>query len=267
MSAEKSKNFSPMEKKLNPKLSILMPVRNEGVNAEMMLRVLTAVIDVPHEILVIYDFPEDDTVPVVKKMQPKFKNIKLVRNSLGRGVPNAIKVGLDHAGGKYILIFAVDDAGPALAINDMIKLLDQGCDLVSCTRYAHGGRRLGGSFVEGILSRLANNVFGFLSGSSLTDSTTGFKAFKKSILNKIILESKPSGWAVLFELGVKAEALRMKIGEVPIISIDRLYGGKSTFSLGLWFKEYLRWFFWGIIHQQNIRRGKVSVRIPASTAR
>jgi len=43
-----------------------------------------------------------------------------------------------------ILIFAADEVGPVLAIEDMIALIREGCDFVSCTRYAHGGRRLGG---------------------------------------------------------------------------------------------------------------------------
>ncbi|MBU1031636.1 glycosyltransferase [Patescibacteria group bacterium] len=248
------------------KLSILLPVRNEGINVEMMLKILTAVLDISNEILVIFDFAQDDTIPVIKKLQPKFRNIRLVHNKFGKGVPNAIKAGVEASKGEYILIFAVDDAGPALAIGDMVKLMDDGCDLVSCTRYAYGGRRLGGSFVEGILSRIANRLFSYLSGSYLTDSTTGFKMFKKSILDKIDLESKPRGWAVVFELAVKAQAAGMKLGEVPIISIDRLYGGKSTFALGPWFGEYLRWFLWGVLNLHNLKTKKKLVRVPDSTA-
>ena len=85
--------------------------------------------------------------------------------------------------------------------------------------------------------------------------------------NKIInLQSKPIGWAVVFELAVKSQAAGLKLGEVPIISIDRLYGGKSTFNLGPWFGEYLRWFIWGIIHLHGIKQKKKLVRIPESTA-
>ncbi|MCL4366147.1 glycosyltransferase [Patescibacteria group bacterium] len=248
------------------KISILLPVRNEGINVEMMLKILSAVLDVPNEILVIFDSAQDDTIPVIKKMQPKFKNVRLVHNKFGKGVPNAIKAGVNAARGECILIFAVDDAGPVLAIGDMVKLLDSGCDFISGTRYAHGGRRLGGSLVEGFLSRTANKMFSFLSGSVFTDATTGFKMFKKSIFERISLESNPKGWAVVFELAVKAQAEGFRLGEVPIISIDRLYGGKSTFSLGPWFREYLRWFIWGILRLHNLKRKRKLVRIPASTA-
>lgn len=254
-----------MKDKAEAVVSILLPVRNEGINVGMMLRILTAVVDVPCEILVIYDFKEDDTIPVIRKMKHKFKNVMLVHNKFGPGVPNAIRAGVTAARGKYVLIFAVDDAGPALAINDMIKLLDDGCDFVSCTRYAYGGRRLGGSFLESIISRIANKMFNILSSSALTDSTTGFKMFKKSIFDKLNLESEPRGWAVVFEMAVKAQAVGMKLGEVPIISIDRLYGGKSTFNLGPWFREYLRWFLWGTVHLHKKNMKKKLVRIPAST--
>ena len=250
--------------KISPKLSILLPVRNEGINIEMMIKILTAVLDISHEILVIYDFAQDDTIPVIKRIQPKFRNVRLIQNKFEKGVPNAIKTGVSGAKGKYILIFAVDDVGPALAIEDMVKLLDQGCDFISCTRYAHGGRRLGGSIVEGALSRIANRLFNYLSGSAFTDSTTGFKMFKKSFFENIEIESNPRGWAVVFELAVKAQEKRLKLGEVPIISIDRLYGGKSTFNLGPWLREYLRWFIWGVLHLK--RRQKVKIRIPISTA-
>jgi len=38
----------------------------------------------------------------------------------------------------------------------------------------------------------------------------------------------------------------MTIGEVPIISVDRLYGGSSSFILLAWLKEYLKCFLWGL---------------------
>jgi len=249
------------------KLSILIPVRNEEMNIKIMLKVLHAIMEVPHEILVICDSPEDNTIPAVQNMQKNYLNIKLIYNNYGKGVINAVKAGIEASEGAYILIFTADEIGPVLAIDDMISLLDEGCDLVSCTRYAYGGRRLGGSLIGGILSRLANKLFYILSGSMLTDATTGIKMFKKKVLDQIALESRPIGWAFIFELAIKAQAKGMKLGEVPIISIDRLYGGKSSFSLGPWVREYLRWFIWGLKRLSRSRkREKPLIRIPKTTA-
>lgn len=247
------------------KLSILMPVRNEGANIRTMLKVLKAVVEVPYEVLIVYDHPDDNTIPVVSKMQADYPYARLVHNDRGTGVANAIKAGVRASKGEYILLFAADELGPVLAIDDMIALMDEGCDLVSCTRYAYGGRRLGGSFVGGILSKIGNKVFRILSGAAFSDGTTGIKMFRKKLFDRLSIESRPVGWVVVFEMAIKTEMAGMKIGEVPIISIDRLYGGKSTFTLGPWFKEYLRWFLWGVI---NLRRAgkpqKTEVKIPSN---
>lgn len=240
-----------------------MPVRNEGANIKIILKILKAVIEVPHEVLIVYDDPNDNAVPTVSAIQDAYPTARLIHNTLGNGVNNAIKSGVAASRGEYILLFAVDEVGPVLAIDDMTALMDEGCDLVSCTRYAYGGRRLGGSFVGGILSRTANKLFSILSGAGFSDGTTGIKMFKKDLFDKLSIESNPIGWAIVFEMAIKAQISGARFGEVPIVSIDRLYGGKSTFSLGPWFREYLRWFFWGIGHMRRSNKGgKAIVRIP-----
>ena len=127
-------------------------------------------------------------------------------------------------------------------------------DFVSGTRYSKGGKRLGGSFIGSILSRLANKLFKFLSNVPLSDCTTGIKLFKKSVWNSIKLESKPIGWAFAFELSIKTYLKGFKITEFPLKSVDRLFGGSSTFKLGSWVKEYLRWFVWGIKNTKNEKK-------------
>jgi glycosyltransferase involved in cell wall biosynthesis len=241
------------------KLSILLPVRNEGINLRIMLKILAAAVEVPHEVLVVYDQPGDDSIPVVSKLQAECPHVRLIHNTLGLGVINAIRAGVGAAQGDYILIFAADEVGPVLAIGEMLALLDQGCEFVSCTRYAYGGRRLGGSLIGGLLSHLANDLFHFMAGSVLTDSTTGIKMFRRSIFNQLPLEAKAIGWAVTFEMAIKAQLAGLKLGEVPIVSIDRLYGGKSTFRLGPWFIEYLRWFVWGAVQLRRMSKAERSI--------
>jgi dolichol-phosphate mannosyltransferase len=229
-----------------PVLSVLLPVRNDGINLRTMLKLLAGVVEVTNEVLVVYDHPDDDSLPVVASLAATQPQLRPIHNTLGPGVVNAIRAGVGAARGRYVLIFAADEVGPVLAIDDMLELMERGCDFVSCTRYAHGGRRLGGSIVGGALSRLANRLFHRIAGSVLTDSTTGIKMFKREVFERLSLESPPVGWVVVFEMAIKAELAGLTLGEVPIISIDRLYGGRSTFRLGPWFVEYLRWFVWGL---------------------
>jgi dolichol-phosphate mannosyltransferase len=234
-------------------LSVLLPVRNEGINLRVMLKMLHGMVEVTHEVLVVHDTPDDDDIAVVAELGADHANVRAVHNVAGPGVVNAIRTGVREARGRYVLIFAADEVGPVIAIDDMLELMDRGCELVSCTRYAYGGRRLGGSLIGGILSRAANRAFHRLAGSRLTDSTTGIKMFRRELFDRLDLRSRPVGWVVAFEMSIKAELAGVQIGEVPIISIDRLYGGTSTFRLGPWFVEYLRWFLWGA---SRLRLGK-----------
>lgn len=235
-------------------LTILLPVRNDGINLRTMLKMLRGMVDVPHEVLVVHDDPSDDSVPVIRALRETYLNVFPVQNNLGRGVVNAIRAGVARARGRYILIFAADEVGPVLAIDDMLALMASGCEFVSCTRYAHGGRRLGGSLIGGLLSRRANRLFNSLAGSAFTDATTGIKMFRRELFDSLELESRPVGWVVAFEMAIKAEIKGLRLGEVPIISIDRLYGGVSTFRLGPWFSEYLKWFLRGAVQLRLSRR-------------
>ena len=240
-----------------------MPVRNEGINLKMMLKILKVTVEVPHELLIVYDNPQDDSVPVVEAMKKDYPQINGVLNTLGRGVKNAIQAGINASKGDYLFVIAADDIGPVLTIEDMLSLMDDGCDLVSATRYAHGGRVLGGATMSRFLSRLANRLFYWISGIALTDSTVGIKMFRRSIFQKIKLESNV-GWSVAFELAIKCQLEGMKLGEVPIISINRFYGGKSSFTLGPWVKQYTKLFVWGVssLYKSGKLRPQLALRIP-----
>jgi len=242
-------------------LTILLPVRNEGLNLRIMLQILRAVVEESHEVLVVVDDPRDSSVAVVEKIQLVYPEARWVFNGKGPGVVNAIRTGVEAAYGHAVLIFAADEVGPVLAIEDMMGLLRNGCDFVSCTRYAHGGRRLGGSLIGGVLSRVANFLFRVLTRTPFSDATTGIKLFRRDVFPRLGLESRPIGWACAFEMAIKAQQAGLKLGEVPIVSIDRLYGGESTFQPLSWMREYGRWFLRGL---QKRAQGthQIDVRIP-----
>jgi hypothetical protein len=124
---------------------------------------------------------------------------------------------------------------------------------------------LGGSLLGGVLSRLANRLFFAFARSPFTDATTGCKMFRKTVFDKFALEGRPIGWAFAFEMAIKAQQLKLKLGEVPLVSIDRLFGGESTFQVGPWIVEYLRWFMWGLrktVARGSLRRPSIQVRVP-----
>jgi glycosyltransferase involved in cell wall biosynthesis len=248
-----------------PELSLLLPVRNEEMNLRIFLRFLRVSLDWPHEVLVIHDTLDDKSIPVVLKEQPAYPGLRLVHNQLGRGAFNAVRAGVQVAAAPILCILCADDTGPVLVIEDMMALMREGCDFVSITRYAYGGQRMGGSFIGGRLSRTANWLFHFLVRSPFTDATTGGKMFRRELFDRLRLESQPIGWAFAFEMAIKAQFLGVPLGEVPLKSIDRLFGGQSSFRVVSWVVEYSRWFLWGAgqaWRRRAWRRPPIRVRVP-----
>ena len=79
--------------------------------------------------------------------------------------------------------------------------------------------------------------------------------FKKEIFNKIQIDTAPVGWVFAFELSIKAYVSDYKVGEVPLISVDRLFGGSSTFQMNKWIKEYFKCYLWGLKFIKNKKNG------------
>ena len=232
---------------MKKELSIILPVFNEKDSLPIMVRILESSIKFPKEIVIVYDSENDNTVDVAKELEKEFSDVKVVQNKISRGVRFAVETGVQNSKYENILITAVDEIFPIIAIDEMISnLIKNDLDFLSGTRYAKGGIRLGGSIVGSIFSRTANYFFKLFTKIPLTDSTTGIKMMKKKVWHSIELESKPIGWAFAFELSIKVYLGKYKIGEFPLKSVDRLFGGSSTFKFGPWLKEYLKLFIWGI---------------------
>lgn len=243
-------------------LTILLPVRNETLNLRVMLRILRAVVVVPHEILVIFDDEKDTSIAIVEEARVSYPQVRPLLNRSGHGVAFAIQAGVMAAAGERVLIFAADEVGPALVIDDMMALMDEGTDFVSATRYSHGGRRLGGSLVGHLLSRVANWLLYAISGTGLSDSTTGIKMFRRVDFPRLSRDTKSVGWAIAFEMAINAQLIGLTLGEVPIISIDRLFGGKSSFQLIPWVSNYFGYFLTAVTRLPRAKRPQVKVRVP-----
>ena len=232
---------------MEKKLSIILPVHNEKESLEVMVRLLHSSLKFTFEILIIHDTINDSSIPIAHSLSKEFSNIKLVHNKKGKGVLNAINTGIEVSSYNIVLINAVDEIFPIIAIENMINLItDKNYDFVSGTRYSKGGLRLGGSFFGGLLSKFGNKLFQLFTNIPLSDCTTGIKMMKKSIWNKINFTSKPVGWAFSFELSIRVWLLGYKITDFPLKSVDRLFGGSSTFKPIPWILEYGRCFFWGL---------------------
>lgn len=229
-------------------LTIILPIHNEKESLPIMIRLLNSTLKIEHEIIAVYEDDMDNAKSIGQELMREIEEFKIIKNKYERGVRFSIQTGIDFAKYDTIFITAVDEIFPIISIEAMYQeIIIKNYDFVSGTRYSKGGARLGGSIIGSFLSRLSNFTFNKLTKSQLTDFTTGIKMMKKQVWNSIEFNSKPIGWAFAFELSIKVIVANHKVCEIPFKSVDRLFGGKSTFKVGAWTLEYLKWFFYGIL--------------------
>jgi len=225
-------------------ISIIVPVYNEGANITKFLHNLENSVKIKHEVLIVYDFEEDDTIPIFKKLKFKFKNAKIIKNIYGPGLINACKTGLKQAKGNFLVIIPGDLADDPKTINQMYKLANKGYDIICASRYSKGGKQLGGNLFKTSLSKFAGLATPILLGIPTSDLTNGFKMYNKLIFKKIEIESR-GGWEFATEILVKAHFLGFKITETSSVWKERSLG-KSKFKLLKWLPNYIYWYIWGI---------------------
>lgn len=237
--------MDPANTDTTPALSVVVPVYNEGENVVPTLRgVVLNTHARPLEVLVVHDFDEDTTVPVVKRLQAEMPELRLHRNTLGRGVINALKSGLRAARAPYVLVTMGDGSDNPADIDPMYELARGGADVVAGSRYMRGGSQLGGPFLKRTMSRAAGLSLHFLGGIPVHDATSNFRLYSKRLLNQVTIEST-GGFELGLELTVKAYRLGMRVAEVPTTWRDRT-AGQSRFQLWQWLPRYLKWYRYGM---------------------
>jgi glycosyltransferase involved in cell wall biosynthesis len=229
----------------SPALSVVVPVYNEGENVAPTLRgVVEKTRTRPLEVLVVHDMDEDITVPVVQRLQAEMPELRLHRNTIGRGVLNAIKSGLAAASAPYVLVTMGDGSDDAGDIDAMYALARGGADVVAGSRYMRGGRQLGGPLLKRSLSRGAGLSLHWFGGLPIHDATSNFRLYSRRLLDRVTIEST-GGFELGIELTVKAYLLGMRVAEVPTTWRDRT-AGKSNFKLWAWLPRYLYWYRRGL---------------------
>jgi dolichol-phosphate mannosyltransferase len=232
-----------------PELSVVMPVYNEADNIGPVLRDLESAVSTPHEVLVVYDFDEDTTVPAVRELMAELPSIRLHRNTMGRGVLNAMKSGIAASGAPFVLITMADGSDDLRTVDEMVALARAGADVVAASRYMRGGRQVGGPPLKRLLSRAAGLSLHWLGRVPIHDPTNNFKLYSRHFLNSVTIDST-GGFELAIELSVKATLAGRPMAEVPTTWRDRT-AGESRFRLGAWLPLYLRWYLH--LHRERLR--------------
>jgi dolichol-phosphate mannosyltransferase len=223
-----------------PELSVVMPVYNEGERVVPVLRALNTNLHTLHEILVVYDFDADATVPPVRALAAELPQVRLLRNDLGRGVLNAMKAGIAASRGRWVLITMADGSDDPRDIEPMVRLAGLGANVVAASRYMRGGRQIGGPLLKRTLSRTAGLSLHWFAGVPIHDPTSNFKLYSRAFLDSVTIESQ-AGFELALELCVKATLAGRMLAEVPTTWRDRT-AGESHFRLRAWLPHYLHWY-------------------------
>ena len=225
-------------------LYIITPVYNEDKNFPALYKEIEKKIKTPHKVVVVYDFDEDNTVPVVKRYQAKDKNLILYKNTRGRGALNAILSGFDFVKQGPLLVTMADLSVDLGIVDTMYEAYLEGADIVCGSRYMKGGRQIGGPLLKRTLSHLAGVSLNWVRHFPTHDVTNNFKLYDKEFIDTIHIEST-GGFEIAMEITVKAFKNKKIIVELPATWWDRT-SGESNFKLWKWLPLYLKWYLFAL---------------------
>lgn len=227
---------------MTPPLTIVVPAYNEAENFPHFWEELESAVTSECRVLVVYDFDEDNTVPVVRALiGAGAANLALVKNTIRRGVVGAIRTGFDMVSEGPVLVAMADLSDDLALVDRMLDLYGRGYRLVVASRYMRGGNVIGGPLLKQAFSRLAGLSLHWLRGVPTRDATNAFKLYDAALLKTIQIEST-AGFEISLEITVKGFLAGWPIAEIPATWRDRTRG-KSRFHLLAWLPRYLKWYF------------------------
>jgi len=238
-------------------LDLVIPVWNEGENILDTLVALKQYVRTPFQVLIIYDFDEDNTLPSVLGVGDLGFEIKLIKNR-GKGVHKAIMTGFEASDAPAVLVFPADEGYNALIVDAMYDKFREGKALVVASRFMKGGEMNGGPFLKSILVRTASFALKWFIRLPASDATYGMRLISKKVLDTVEIEST-EGWTYAIELLVKCHRLRWGVAEVPAKWLRREKGA-SRFNLKKWLPHYAKWFFYSL-GTTYLRKGPKTVKL------
>ena len=219
-------------------LSILIPVRNESDALEDIIEHFSKnLINLNHEVLIINDFSEDDTLMKIENLILGKSNFRVLNNTK-KGLGGAINLGIRESKGKNIAIMMADGSDD---INDLInynKLINSdNYDAILGSRFLKESKVLDYPFQKLILNRFFNYFVGLVFWNKYNDYTNAFKIYKKSALIEIsplISES----FNIFLEIPLKIISRKYNYKIIPISWIGRKKGA-SKFKIKELGSKYL----------------------------
>lgn len=225
------------------KLSVVIPVYNEK---DSILEIVEKVkqVDVEKEIIIVDDGSRDGTRELLSGMAQE--EVKVFRHERNLGKGAALRTGFAHATGEVILTQDADLEYDPAEYPALLDPIFRGvADVVYGSRLS-GGRpqrvylfwhRMGNDFLTFITNLLYN--------TTLTDMETGYKVFRREVLQRMHLRC--NGFSIEPEMTAKVFKQKARVYEIPISYYGRTYqeGKKITWKQGfsailaiIWFRFF-----------------------------
>jgi len=199
------------------------------------------------EVLVVDDGSPDGTGELADRMGEEDARIHCLHRTAKQGLGKAYLAGFHWALERdYDFIFEMDadrSHDPKYLPTFLTAIED--ADLVIGSRYKTGVNVINWPMSRLLLSFFANRYAHWVTGLPLTDSTGGFKCFRRSVLATLELARVESnGYAFQIEMSFRAWKRGFRLKEIPIVFVDRVEGqskmNKKIVREAIWMVWWLR---------------------------
>ncbi|HOI44050.1 MAG TPA: polyprenol monophosphomannose synthase [Candidatus Aminicenantes bacterium] len=207
---------------------VMIPTYNEKENiAELIGEILRLPLPCDVSVVVADDNSPDGTGEIVEGMgrqNPRVHAlIRKKRRGRGTGGIDGFKAAL-ALDPDYVIEMDGDFSHQPRYIPDLIAGLDD-CDLVLGSRFVKGGKDVNRGLVRRVITRLVRIFIGRQFRLPVKDVSSGFRCFRREVLEAVDLDDLISvGPSIVLEILYKTSLLGFRIGEIPIVFVDRTRG-------------------------------------------
>jgi glycosyltransferase involved in cell wall biosynthesis len=208
-------------------LSVIIPVYNEVKNIEEIIKRVQAR-KLATEIVIVDDGSQDGTRDILKKLDGK-KKVRVLLHEKNQGKGAAVVTGMKAAMGDILLIQDADLEYDPRDYPALLQPIKEGiADVVYGSRFLGGAHRVT-MFWHQVANQLLTFMTNILYDSILTDMETGYKVFRREVIEGMTIRSKRFN----FEPEFTAKILKRKyrIFEVPITFNPRDYSEGKKIKL------------------------------------
>jgi len=205
----------------------MIPTYNEKENIKNLINKIIKLKIKDLNIVVADDSSPDGTWKIIEQISKKNKNIHLLLRKKDKGRGAAGRDGFAYClkkGADAVVEMDADFSHDPKYIPQMIKEL-KNADLILGSRRAEGSKEIGRSFVRRAITHIANSYIRVMLGLNVKDCNSGFRCFKRAVLERINLDKLESkGPSIVQEVLFKAHLKGFKIKEIPITFTNRTKG-------------------------------------------